>query len=201
MTVSAPCGEAWNAVRQLRDRVAPLQASPYHRFLPFHQIYLWTTEALCQSRRRLRNPELFARFLTQFVSLYLTALDAHLDRRPVPEPWADYFERPSTAPLVQFLRGARIHIHVDLRHLLQQYSQFPREDFDLVACVTWVLLGRFTKELRRSGSTAARLAGCVPFLSRWGHDLVNSWRLTVYRKVMARAGAEHPVQFARPLSA
>jgi hypothetical protein len=160
---------------------------PHLLFLPFHEVYLSATEALCRRPAAFRNPELFARFTWEFADLYLQALDAHLCRRPPGGPWIDYFDRPSPSPLIQFFRGAWIHVTIDLRNLLRRHCTLPPEDFHMVTRIHLALLKRFTAHLARYGSTAARIAHRVPLLARCGFWLVTSWRIAAYRESTRRA--------------
>ncbi|MDH2416239.1 DUF5995 family protein [Nocardioides sp. CER19] len=100
----------------------------------FHATYLRTTEAVGAEIEHggFADADWVARWDVAFAELYLDALDAERDGRPVAGPWQVAFgtadRRPDAAPLHHVLLGLNAHINYDLPQAL--LAVISPEDFD-----------------------------------------------------------------------
>jgi hypothetical protein len=99
----------------------------------FHFTYLRTTRAVAEALRAgvFVDPDWVERWDVAFADLYLDALEADRDGRPVPAPWQIAFEAARSdhqPPLRHVLLGMNAHINFDLSQAL--VAVINDEDFD-----------------------------------------------------------------------
>jgi hypothetical protein len=87
----------------------------------FHATYQRTTVAVAEELRRggFLDPDWVERWDVAFADLYLDALEAAMDGRPVPRPWDIAFNAPAGLPALRHvLLGMNAHINYDLPQAL-----------------------------------------------------------------------------------